>query len=105
MVSPIILSGLFQRGMEWCGERKRRGAEGAHRVAMPEPRVHTVQLRRRGAMASLLSRREELRALRLARSQPESAGEFQELIEEIIERTVQMVLSDERIRARLEGVR
>ena len=39
-------------------------------------------------MASLLSRREELRALRLARSQPESAGEFQELIEEIIERTV-----------------
>jgi hypothetical protein len=56
-------------------------------------------------MASLLSRREELRALRLARSQPESAGEFQELIEEITERTVQMVLGDERVRARLEGVR
>jgi hypothetical protein len=56
-------------------------------------------------MASLLNRREELRALRLARTQPQSAGEFQEFLEELTERGVEMVLADDRVQARLDGVR
>ena len=39
-------------------------------------------------MPSLLSRREEVRLLRLARSQPATAGELTELIEEIKDRTI-----------------
>jgi hypothetical protein len=56
-------------------------------------------------MPSLLSRREEVRMLRLARSQPATAGELLELIEEVKERTIEAVLADERVRARVEGVR
>ena len=56
-------------------------------------------------MPSLIGRREEVRLLRLARSQPATAGDFLELIEEIKERTVDTVLADERVRARMKGVR
>jgi hypothetical protein len=56
-------------------------------------------------MAMLLSPREEIRALSLARSQPATAGELRDLIEEIKKRTVDTVLAEERVRARLAGVR
>src|SRR5262245_5279134 len=59
-------------------------------------------------MPSLLSRREEARMLRLARSQPANAGELLELIEEIEEikeRTIEAVLAEERVQARIKGVR
>jgi len=56
-------------------------------------------------MASILSRREEKRALRLAQSQPASAGELLELLEELRDRAIESVLEDERVRARLEGAR
>jgi Cu2+-containing amine oxidase len=56
-------------------------------------------------MPSLLSRRDEVRLLRLARSQPATAGELLELIEEIKERTIEAVLAEERVRARMKGVR
>jgi hypothetical protein len=56
-------------------------------------------------MPSLLSRREEVRMLRLARSQPATAGELLDLIEEIKERAIEAVLADERVRARVKGVR
>jgi Cu2+-containing amine oxidase len=52
-------------------------------------------------MAELLNRREEALALRLAQSQPESAGELTALLDRIRERVVEMVLADDRFRERL----
>jgi hypothetical protein len=56
-------------------------------------------------MPSLLSRREEVRLLRLARSQPGTAGELLELVEDITERNIEALFAEERVRARLRGVR
>jgi len=43
--------------------------------------------------------------MRLARSQPASAGELLELIEDIKERHIEAVLAEERVRARMKGVK
>jgi hypothetical protein len=53
----------------------------------------------------MLSHREEVRLLRLARSQPASAGELLELIEDIKERNIEALLAEERVRGRIKGVR
>ena len=45
-------------------------------------------------MGVLLNRRDEVRALRLAQSQPSSAGELLGLMDEIKKRTLDTVMSD-----------
>ena len=56
-------------------------------------------------MPPLLTRKEEAQALRLARSQPESAEEFNALLARLRSRVVEAVLADDRIRGRLAAVR
>jgi hypothetical protein len=56
-------------------------------------------------MAALVSRSERVRAIRLARSQPESLPELLELGESIKARAVDVATRDRRVRARLEGTR
>jgi hypothetical protein len=56
-------------------------------------------------MPALLSRREEVRALRLARSQPESLPELNELTAQLKSRATGIALADRRVRERLDGVR
>jgi hypothetical protein len=56
-------------------------------------------------MPALVSRRDEARALRLARSQPESLPELMELTAQLKSRATEIALGDRRVRARLEGVR
>jgi hypothetical protein len=56
-------------------------------------------------MPSMLSRSEEVKLMRLARSQPATAGELLELIEDIKERNIEAVLAEERVRTRMKGVR
>jgi len=53
----------------------------------------------------LLSDREEAHALRLARSQPESAQELQELIERVRAAAVEVVLNDPRVQQRVADTR
>jgi Cu2+-containing amine oxidase len=53
----------------------------------------------------LLSDREEAQALRLARSQPESAQELQQLIERVRAAAVEVVLNDPRVQQRLADTR
>ena len=55
-------------------------------------------------MAPVLTRTEEARALRLARSQPESAGRLTELIDRIKSRAVEAALGDTRVSDRLAGL-
>ena len=52
-------------------------------------------------MAALVTRREEARALRLAGSQPESAGELTELLVELASRMVAFATEAPRVRRRL----
>jgi DNA primase large subunit len=52
-------------------------------------------------MAALITRREEARALRLAGSQPESAGELTELLAEFASRVVAFATEAPRVRRRL----
>ena len=56
-------------------------------------------------MPAILSRRDEVRALRLARSQPESLVEFNVLVEALKGRVTEAALADRRLRARLKDVR
>jgi len=56
-------------------------------------------------MAALLSRSERVRAIRLARSQPESLPELLELGESIKARAVDVATRDRRVRARLKRAR
>jgi hypothetical protein len=56
-------------------------------------------------MAELLSRVEEARVLRLAAGQPETSGELTRVLAHLRERVVSVVLSEERVRRRLDGVR
>lgn len=56
-------------------------------------------------MGVLLNRRDEVRALRLAQSQPSSAGELLGLMDEIKKRTLDTVMSDERVRTRFSAAR
>jgi hypothetical protein len=52
-----------------------------------------------------LSEREEARGLLLAKRQPESAQELQELIEKVTSRAIPVVLKDPKVAKRLEGIR
>lgn len=56
-------------------------------------------------MPALLSPRDEERFLQLARSQPESAAELTELLEQVREQVVEVALEHEQVRGRLAGVR
>jgi hypothetical protein len=56
-------------------------------------------------MATLLSRAEEVQALRLARSQPESGVKLRRLIEQIKTRVIAAVLAEPRVQQRLAGIR
>jgi hypothetical protein len=56
-------------------------------------------------MAALVSRSERVRAIRLARSQPDSLPELLELGESIKARAVEVATRDRRVRARLKGAR
>jgi hypothetical protein len=58
-----------------------------------------------GSMPALLSRREQAHALRLARSQPESLPELNELTSRLKARATEIALADSRVRERLDGVR
>ena len=57
------------------------------------------------AQGSLLSEQEEANLLRLAEQQPESASEFQLLLEVLASRAVEAALRDPQVAARLEGIR
>jgi Cu2+-containing amine oxidase len=57
------------------------------------------------AQGSLLSFQEEANLLRLAEQQPESAGEFRQLLEVLASRVVEAALRDPRMVTRLEDVR
>src|SRR5437764_10628898 len=54
---------------------------------------------------ALLSERETVEALRLARSQPESLPEFNQLVARLKAKVTEIALSDGRVRQRLDGVR
>jgi hypothetical protein len=56
-------------------------------------------------MTTLLSRQEEVQALRLAASQPESGRKLRKLLGEISTRVVEAVLREDRVRQRLAEVR
>jgi hypothetical protein len=56
-------------------------------------------------MAPIVTRREEARALKLARSQPESAPELNAYLAEIGGRITHFAKADPRVRERLDGVR
>lgn len=56
-------------------------------------------------MPALLSRRDRAHALRLARSQPESLPELNELTARLKARATEIALADGRVRERFEGVR
>jgi hypothetical protein len=56
-------------------------------------------------MAALVSRSERVRAIRLARSQPESSAELLEFGESMKARAANVAATDRRVRARLKGVR
>jgi hypothetical protein len=56
-------------------------------------------------MPALLSRRDQAHALRLARSQPESLPELNELTARLKARATEIALADGRVRKRLDGVR
>jgi len=56
-------------------------------------------------MTSLVTRREEVRALKLARGQPETTKELDAFLAEIAARITQFAKADPRVRDRLDGVR
>jgi hypothetical protein len=56
-------------------------------------------------MPTLLSRVEEVQALRLAGSQPKSGAKLRKLVQRIRSRVVSAVLGENRVRQRLAGVR
>jgi hypothetical protein len=56
-------------------------------------------------MPTLLSRQEEVQALRLAGSQPESGAKLRKLVEQITSRVVTAVLAEAQVRQRIAGVR
>jgi hypothetical protein len=56
-------------------------------------------------MAALISRSERVRAIRLARSQPDSLPELLELAESLRARAVDVAKRDKRVRTRLKGAR
>ncbi len=56
-------------------------------------------------MPPIVTRREEVRALKLARTQPESTAELNKLLRELSSRVVEFVKSEPRVRERFAGVR
>lgn len=56
-------------------------------------------------MPPLLNREQEVEALRLARSQPESLPEFSQLVARLKARVTEIALGDSRVRKRLQAVR
>jgi hypothetical protein len=56
-------------------------------------------------MPTLLSRQEEVQALRLAGSQPKSGAQLRKLVEQIKSRVITAVLAEARVQQRIAGVR